>query len=249
MRLRDGHRVFLLMLALGVASVPFFTGLYRTWAIDTINIPQTESPGPIVVIPTYPGKTPVVASGSGPDGSNDPLLTQKILQKVTLAGAEMSGTDLTQAEISEVDFGSAVLNQVKFSKAVILYSGFVGADLHNTDFAQARVVGSDFTNAKFKNINFVRANLSASDFSNTSFSTVDITDANLSDARLENARELTYKQLKNAVINRFTTLPPYLADHRDELLQSSLKKAVNLKKEMSPEQQEMYFNQFDFLFD
>jgi len=235
------------MLAVGLASVPFFNGLYVNWMERSINLPQAESASPIIVVPKSFDQLPK-GGGSGPD-QDDPVLSKKVIKNVTVANMAMSGTDLTEAEISEVDFAAADLSRAKFSMAMILYSGFIGADLDNADFSQARIVGSDFTDANLTNTKFVRTNLTGCDFSNTSFITVDITDANLSNARLENVRGLTYSQLKRAVINRYTTLPPYLANHRIDLLEQSLDRAAKLRSEMSREALDRYFNPFDLLGD
>ena len=247
-------RIFLMMLALGLAGVPFLNGVYEKWTEIHINLPQTKSGNPIYVFSKYESEMPH-SGGSGPDSqSSDKIVNtlgtdsnSKILENVDLQGASFRGADLSEARISNSDLSGADFSKVNLSKAVIFYSSFIKSNLNKANFTGAKLHGSDLTDAKLTNAKFVRANLTHSDFSNAILTNADFTDANLSDARLETAIGLSYYQIKSAVINEFTSLPPNLNSKRTFLMEQSRQKVKKLRKEMSEEELELYIHQFNFL--
>jgi hypothetical protein len=56
-------RIFLMMFALGLASVPFFNGLLEKWTEIPVNLPQVESEQPLIIDPKY--KKEMRADGGG----------------------------------------------------------------------------------------------------------------------------------------------------------------------------------------
>ncbi len=46
-------RIFLMMLAFGLASVSFFSELYENWTEIPVKLPQVESSTPIYILPIY----------------------------------------------------------------------------------------------------------------------------------------------------------------------------------------------------
>jgi uncharacterized protein YjbI with pentapeptide repeats len=242
------------MLAVGLASVTFFNGLYARWIEASIELPQMESASPVIIFARNRDEMPN-AGGSGPDaqGSLEVINTlgtnssNKILENVDLQGAKFRGADLSGASIANSDFSNDDFSKANLSKAVIFYSSFIKSNLSNANLTGAKLHGSDLTDAQLNNTKFVRANLTHSDFSNATLANADLTDTNLSDARLETAKGLTYKQLQRAVINEFTSLPPHLISKRSFLMEQSRQKVKMLRKEMSKEDLELYIHPFNFL--
>lgn len=248
-------RIFLLMLALGLSTVPFFNGLYGRWIVASINLPQIESDSPIYVYARNRNDVPG-GGGSGPDAQGISEIinslyaannSNKIAENVNLQGAILRGADFSGASISNSDFSDADLSKANLSKTIIFYSSFINSNLTKVNFSGAKMHGSDLTDAKLANAKFVRANLTCSDFSNANLRDADFSDANLSDANLETAKGLTYKQIERAVINEFTSLPPNLISKRTFLMEKSLKKVKKLRQEMSEKELELYIHPFNFL--
>jgi uncharacterized protein YjbI with pentapeptide repeats len=79
---------------------------------------------------------------------------------------------------------------------VDLHGAFVRrADLSNADLERANLAGTDATNAIFRGANFKDANLKG---------------AILRGADLRDARNLTWEQVSEAIIDQTTKLPAYL---------------------------------------
>lgn len=159
----------------------------------------------------------------------------------------LSRVNLSSAKIINSDFGGAPVDYADFSGSKIQYSNFTGSNLHHSNFARSMVYGSDFTHANLGKVRFFRANLGHSDFTNAVLSGADLTDANLSNARLETAIGLKYEQLRSAVINEFTTLPPDLEFKRGQLMKESRRRFNELKQLLSKDELELFANEFDFL--
>jgi hypothetical protein len=243
-----------MMLAIGLAGVPFFNAVYDKLTGIHVNLPQTKSGNPIYVYSRYDNEMPH-GGGSGPDAKNNDEIVNtlgtdsnsKILENVDLQGARFRGVNLSEANISNSDFSGADFSKANLSKAEIYYSSFIKSNFNKADFTGAKLHGSDLTNAKLSDAKFIRANLTGSDFSNATLSNADLTDANLSDARLETAIGLSYEQIKSAVINEFTSLPPNLNSKRIFLMQQSRQKVKKLRKGMSEQELELYIHPFNFL--
>lgn len=249
-------RVFLLAVALGLSSVPFFKSLYNELINDAINLPQISSNNPLIISPETKNFTSCCGGGSGPDGQSEPpeiintlgsnamphIIKNAHLQEIILPNAE-----LTAAIIENSDFSYASLVNANFSKASILYSGFTSANLRNADFTGGRFFGSDLTDADFSNAKLTRANFAHSDFTDANLKNADLTDTNLSDANLESVEILTYEQLSKAIINEYTVLPAKFRSKSSIFLINSRKRMKELKNQLSAEELELFSNQFDFL--
>ncbi|HQU81758.1 MAG TPA: pentapeptide repeat-containing protein [Pyrinomonadaceae bacterium] len=249
------YRIFLLMLALGLASVPFFKSLQTEYTIASVALPQTDS-GTLVVFPNLEKEWSPYGGGSGPDGSDEPLITINtlgsetkpyIVKNADVQKISLQNADLSFAEIENSDFSEANLRKADFSKASVYYSTFIDADLRNTNFAGARLFGSDLAEANLSNAKLKRANFAASDFSNALLTNADLTDTNLSDAELVSAKGLTFAQISKALINEFTTLPAQFEPRKEMLVKRSIERMKQLKKELPPAELELFANEFDFL--
>jgi hypothetical protein len=234
------------MIALGLAAVPFFNSLCGKWSGISIKLPQTES-GSLMYVDAKTGNEMPFGGGSGPDGETLPGSGIKEIKNVDLQGFSLRRADFESINITNSDFSEADLKGGNFSRAVVFYSSFIKSDLSQADFTNAIIEGSDLTEAKLNNAKFIRANMTHTDFSHASMINADLTDANLSDARLETSVGLSYEQLKRAVINEFTSLPPLLESKRAALIERSRQRAKELRKEMSEEELERYFSPFNFL--
>jgi len=247
------YRIFLLMLALGLAAVPFFKYLKAEYTVASIALPQTDS-GTLIVAPTYLKEMGDSGSGSGhlkEESETVNTLGSKtkphIIENADVQKIKLQNADLSFAEINNSDFSEVNLKKTDFSKASVYYSTFVYADLRRANFAGARVFGSDLAETNLSNANLKRANFAHTDFSNANLTNADLTDTNLSRAELVSAKGLTYAQLSKALICEFTTLPARFEPQKKMLVNRSIQRMKQLKKELSAEELERFANQFDFL--
>lgn len=249
-------RVFLLMLALGLSSVSFFTNLYREFVLDSMDLPQTVSDSYLFVSPENGNFTGCCDGGSGPDGRDKPQeiintletgTRPHIIKNAEIQGIELRNADLTASEIENSDLGRASLRKADFSKASVFYSGFASANLKDADFTGARFFSSDLAGADFSGAKLVRANFAHSDFSDANLKNADLTDANLSNADLKSVKNLTYEQISRAIINEFTLLPAKFRSKNSVLLMHSRQRMKELRRQMSAGELELFSNEFDFL--
>ncbi len=244
------------MLALGLTSVPFFGSLSNEIKIASIKLPEINSNSPLILSPENDKFTSCCGGGSGPDGSNEPqpiintLDTKKspyIVENADVQHIQLQNADLTESKITNSDFSNANLRKAKFSNAFVIYSSFIRVNFKDADFSGSKFFGSDLTKANFSGAKLRRANFAHSDFDNALLNDADLTDSNLSDARLRSVKGLTYDQLSKAVINEHTSLPVKMESQKADLLNLSRQRAKELKKEMTAEEQNLFFNDFDFL--
>ncbi|HEY0426560.1 MAG TPA: hypothetical protein VGC76_02020 [Pyrinomonadaceae bacterium] len=59
-------RIFLMMFALGLASVSFFNSIYDKWTEIPVELPQVKSETPIIIFPRYFNEIP--GGGGGASG-------------------------------------------------------------------------------------------------------------------------------------------------------------------------------------
>jgi hypothetical protein len=244
-----------MMLALGLASVPFFKSLHDKFAYVSVDLPSISSESPLIVSSKYRSEMDY-NGGSGPHGPDEPQETintlgtaakPHIVKNADFLRARLQNANLVAAQITNSDLSNANLRKANLSKAIINYSGFIQSDLRAANFTETKLYCSDLTGANLSGAKLTRANLAHTDFSNAIFDNADLTDANLSDAELVSAKGLTYEQLSKAIINKYTSLPAKFESKRAELLTRSRQRMKELRNEMSAQELELFSNQFDFL--
>lgn len=249
-------KVFLLMFALGLATVSLFTVLNRKFVTDSINLPQNGSDSSLLTSPENGNSNGCCDGGSGPDGRELPQETintlgtkmrPHIVKNADVQKIVLLNVDLTAAKIESSDFRYSNLSKTDFSKASVLFSGFVSVNFKNVNFTGAKFLSSDLTGADFSDAKLIRANFAHSDFSGANLKNADLTDTNLSDADLKSIKNLTYEQLSKAIINKNTSLPAKFTSKKSILLTHSRQRMKELKEQMSAEESELFSNQFDFL--
>ena len=162
------------------------------------------------------------------------------LNNAILRGLQFKGNNLKNAHIINSDFSNANLTKVDFSNATTFYSNFSNANLNNANLSGARFHASDLTGVNLDNAKIVRTNLAYSDLNSARLHNANLKDTNFGDADLETTVGLTYKQLEEAVINEFTTLPPRLEKHKEKLLEKSRVNLEKLRERMSKVEFEAY---------
>ncbi|UCD80485.1 MAG: pentapeptide repeat-containing protein [Desulfobacterales bacterium] len=150
-----------------------------------------------------------------------------LFDKADLQGFNFAGSDLQEAEFGQVNLQNADLSQTDLKKAKLLgnlsgvnfsaadlrqaeikWSNLRAANLQRADLRGARLLELDLSNADLEN-----ANLSE----NTFWNWVKVNDANLkgtdlTSSHIMNARGLTCRQIRQAIIDENTRLPDYLKD-------------------------------------
>ena len=130
-------------------------------------------------------------------------------QRANLSGAIFRGANLDNGHLD-----SAILISAKFERASMRNCVFLGADLKNANFSKSYLGGADLRNADLEGANFSEANLysaklNGSNFSKTNLERANLKEADLRGVNLENAIGLTEYQIKSALIDSTTTLPPF----------------------------------------
>lgn len=163
------------------------------------------------------------------------------LNNAILRGLQFSGNRFKNAHIINSDFTNSNLSKADFSDAVTVHSNFSFTNLSGANLTGATFHASDLTGANLVNAKVIRANFAYSDLNDAKIRNANLKDTNFSDARLETTVGLTYKQLEEAVINEFTTLPPHLEKQKEKLLEKSRINLERLKREMPQDKFEAYF--------
>ena len=74
-------RIFLLTVALGLASTLFFGGIYEKWTEIFVELPQVRSDVPIYIFPRYFNKIPG-GGGSGSGFSCHSIMSDEQLKQI-----------------------------------------------------------------------------------------------------------------------------------------------------------------------
>ncbi len=81
-------RTFLIMLALGLASVPFLNGIYDKLAEISVELPEATTDVPIFVLPKYRNEIPRGGGGGSAfheeSLENNQIKSRKLKSKITL---------------------------------------------------------------------------------------------------------------------------------------------------------------------
>jgi hypothetical protein len=178
----------------------------------------------------------------------DPFLAKIDLRKTNLKGAYLNGlyfnrADFTDADLTEANLLGAYLNDAIFTKAKLFKARLAvaklnGAKLDEADLSETILFGTELNGAflaraNLNGVQLLNANLhdvylSGENFSGTSFDDTDLTGADL-----DGVRNLTFEQLKVAIIDENTVLPDYLENHKVELLDISKKTSEELNKRVN----------------
>ena len=86
------------------------------------------------------------------------------------------------------------------------------ADLSRADLSGAILFGANLSRAKLFGANLSRANLSRADLSRADLFEADLSGSNLSGADLSSCLNLTLDQIRSAIIDEHTKLPPDIAE-------------------------------------
>lgn len=143
------------------------------------------------------------------------FLNQSHFVKTSLVRADLSGTSLQSAILIETDLTKGGIFCADLSSAILTEAILTGAIISQANLSRALLAGADLSRTAITTTNLshsflVRANLSNADFSDTDFTGANLYDANLKGADLTGAKSLTWEQIKSAIIDDDTKLPPEL---------------------------------------
>lgn len=147
------------------------------------------------------------------------------LEKTKFDGAGIAGVNFQNAEISDSSFKNAFIKGAAFKNASV-GADFKDSMLSYSDFSNTNLINSDFSSARLDDVNFSNANmqgviLKGADLFNTNFKDAGLWDTDFSQTDLSNTRGLAYGQMRDAIIDEETILPPHLLKYRANLLESS----------------------------
>ncbi|MGK5547039.1 pentapeptide repeat-containing protein [Streptomyces sp. URMC 127] len=172
-------------------------------------------------------------TGANLSGAN---LTRTILKGATLVDADLSGANLTDANLKRATLTNVNLQEAILTGSDLAGANFSGARMQRAKFTRAYLVWSDLTHTNLKKADLTRADLAGANFANANLSEADLTRANLThpyraggtnftctnleDATLSRAylygadlrtvKGLTLGQVRTALTNDLTLLPPNL---------------------------------------
>ena len=162
-----------------------------------------------------------------------------VFKRCTFAGASLAGTSFSYCEFNDLEIGSA-RSDADLRNAVFTASTFKDAKFHakldnavftDCDLTGAKFEGADLDQAVFSEcdltgVDFSGADLNGAIFSNCSLAGASfgpipkgnrLRAADLSNADLARCRNLTADQLRTALLNEWTLLPPDIVDAVVEL--------------------------------
>jgi len=142
------------------------------------------------------------------------------LQKFNLSGSNLQGAELWLVNLQEADLSYANLQKatIRGDLRGVNASGadFRQAEISKSNLSQARLQRADFKGARLLELDLSNADLENADMRELTFwNWINIAGANLkgtdfSGSHIRNARGLTCRQIREAIIDKDTDLPKYL---------------------------------------
>ncbi|MDX6443388.1 MAG: hypothetical protein QOH71_462 [Blastocatellia bacterium] len=109
------------------------------------------------------------------------------LEKVDLAGVNLSDESVMEGFLPEVRFDEAILRGCDFGRANLTSASFVAADLTGADFTKANCDNADFRRSCLRGARGFRASFARADFRDADLSDINLFKAFLQEARFDNA--------------------------------------------------------------
>ena len=114
-------------------------------------------------------------------------MTQPILYKAHLDGADLTGADLSyglleKADLTGADLTGADLGGSNLSEAILCGATLINADLSYTIFSKADLTGANLSNATLTGATLIDATLTGADLTGANFSRATLSNANLGGA-------------------------------------------------------------------
>jgi len=164
--------------------------------------------------------------GPGVDYSNCDLTNRGGFSNRNLAGANLSGADLSfelhagvilsDADLIGANLFSADLAVADFSRADLTNANLISASLNGADLSFASLIGADLAVANLNGADLIGASLIDADLTDADLSRADLTEADLTGANLFDA-DLTGADLTNANLNCLNH-PICLSDNEPPLM-------------------------------
>lgn len=145
------------------------------------------------------------------------------LTSATLILANCAYSDFTGANLSKANLSQSILNNAIFTNAVMDETSLIFAKLSMTNLVNASLKHADLSSAQLQNANLTGANLTGANFAGAW-----LENTILINADLRGAINLTAEQLKQAVIDKTTLLPPQFSHllHKQAMTTSDTPKGV-----------------------
>jgi uncharacterized protein YjbI with pentapeptide repeats len=109
------------------------------------------------------------------------------LEKVDLAGVNLSGESAMEAFLPGVRFDEAILRGCDFGRANLTSASFVAADLTGADLTKANCDNADFRRSCLRGARGFRASFARADFRDADLTGINLFKAFLNEARFDNA--------------------------------------------------------------
>jgi uncharacterized protein YjbI with pentapeptide repeats/cell division protein FtsB len=152
----------------------------------------------------------VIVGGTGPlvvpSGASTRLLSRIALPHATLSGAYLYAADLSSADLSGAVLTEAQLSGAYLKNAFLSGANLSGANLSEADLSFAYLIGADLSDAYLNFANLKNARLRNANLSGAALGNANLSGANLSGAVLEGAN-VTDKQLDQARSLEGATMP------------------------------------------
>jgi uncharacterized protein YjbI with pentapeptide repeats/cell division protein FtsB len=152
----------------------------------------------------------VIVGGTGPlvvpSGASTRLLSRIALPHATLSGAYLYAADLSSADLSGAVLTEAQLSGAYLKNAFLSGANLSGANLSEADLSFAYLIGADLSDAYLNFANLKNARLRNANLSGAALGNANLSGANLSGAVLEGAN-VTDKRLDQAKSLEGATMP------------------------------------------
>jgi hypothetical protein len=169
--------------------------------------------------------------------------------EIDLSNCYLAGANLSRLDFQSTNFSGSDLSGVNFHGNNFGWRGrtlppagdgfsypntrFINADLSGANFMFANLFIADFSGANLTGADLSAANLASAQFENTNLSGAILPDSQDHKVQIDGVWHdvhrsgITLEQLKRAIINEETDLPPSILPHRQDLL---IKSKENLEK-------------------
>lgn len=110
--------------------------------------------------------------------------------------SRLYGTEFNKANLEDANFRQADLRWAIFENASLRYANLRESNLEYSDFHNSDLTMVNFHGANLKKANLKNVDLSYADFTMANLSEVDFTGANLTEVEFQEAKGITFEQLK-----------------------------------------------------
>lgn len=129
------------------------------------------------------------------------------MQWATLQRTDLTGANLSETNLSAANLHGTNLSEVDLQKANLKNASLEGANLMQANLQEADLTGADLQGANLSGADLHKTKLLAANLTGANLSGVDLRSVDLRGADLREVKNITMKQLAQAIVDGRTRLP------------------------------------------